>query len=173
MDIASLLKDMFEESVDPDKFLKEEMLFSLVHNEVFSVDNMSDREVRESILEDLLEVAAWESKNDAKLNFTVETLVRFISNEKQKLRVFNALCHPEITLLLTLPEEQLRIKSNWNIQQAAMDYCGVWHEGHEIPGVGIIDQKELSKKDKEDLVNKLSGVFLEISSNVPGNKTVH
>lgn len=115
-------------------FLDMQDIWSVSHNDVFSINNMSDRELRESVVEDVLAVTMWSKTFAEPMDFKIETLMRFLVTDNQKERVLTALNNDEIKgLFITDEQQQLRIRDHRDILQAAMDYCGNWYHGYVIP----------------------------------------
>lgn len=115
-------------------FLDMQDIWSVSHSDVFSINNMTDRELRESVVEDVLAVTMWVKTFAQPLDFKIETLMRFLKSDDQRERVFTALNDAEVKGLFEMNEnQQLRIRDNREILQAAMDYCGNWYGGFTIP----------------------------------------
>ena len=143
---------------DP-RFIDEEYLFYIVDNDVCSINNMDDRQLRESIVNDILTVTMWEIDNKKKVHYGMTKFLQFIRREKQK-RVMDMMKHPEIEFMIHLVRteggSEIRIKDDRNIRQAAMDYCGHWYEGYTIPeGMDIIS---LNFEKFEEEVEKYGSV---------------
>lgn len=115
-------------------FLDLQDIWSVSHSDVFSINNMSDRELRESVVEDVLAVTMWVKTFAQPLDFKIETLMRFLKSDDQRERVVTALNDAEVKGLFEVNEnQQLRIRDHRDILQAAMDYCGNWYHGYVIP----------------------------------------
>ncbi|PZR93496.1 MAG: hypothetical protein DI537_10270 [Stutzerimonas stutzeri] len=103
--------------------------WSLVDNEIFSVRNMDDEELRQTVVEDLVALADWE-RQGKEIDFTAASLSRFLRPDLHD-RVASALSDPFVqSLLERRTDGQLRIHKDH--LQDAMDFCGVWLEGFEI-----------------------------------------
>lgn len=117
-------------------FLNDEDCRQVVHNDICSIDNMTDRELREAIIDDILGATMWEKEFKENPYFTLSEFTRFIPRYKQQ-RVYNMLHHSEIKDLIVQTRNkgmiELRIRDQQEILQAAMDYCGVWYDGFKIP----------------------------------------
>lgn len=109
---------------------------TIAHTSYYSIDYMCDRELREAIVEELLNVTMMERKNNFQLDFGYNQLFKFVMRHHHK-RIKKALVHEEICELITRQEIngkiQLRIKNNTAILQACMEYCGVYYDGFTIP----------------------------------------
>lgn len=86
---------------DPIAFLNCEDAFQITHNCVFSIQNMSDRELREAIINDLLCVTMWEKECGKTLHFGFTKLYRFIPKSMHK-RVRRQMKHDEICGLIDI-----------------------------------------------------------------------
>jgi len=103
-----------------------EFAWQIVQGEVFSVKNMDDQELRESIVDDLLSVTFWEIQHSESVSFDTDALMRFITGS-MRARVLDQLTHPEIAGLIEFTDRGIRIKTDRAILQAAQDYAGVWY----------------------------------------------
>lgn len=143
--------------------------WQVVHGEFFSVDAMTDMELQEAIINDILQVTMLEKETGKKCNFTEKTLVRFLFSE-QKERVAKMLVEVMglINLIETTPDNfpnfsvemskrvierhsylQLRIKDNRVILQEAMNFAGCWYDGFNPPeGVQVLSLN-MEKVNKE------------------------
>lgn len=134
--------DFNEEFRDPYKLLNDGIIRQLVDNHLFSVKNMSPKELLESIVEDILMVTMWEIQSERKLHFGYTKLVQFLPRQLHPL-IYESLRNEEISGLIEITvtqfhSKELRIKNNPVILQAAMDYCGVWYSGFTMPEEGVI-----------------------------------
>lgn len=122
--------DFVEIFRDPKVFLAEEAAFQIVDNDVFSIWNMSEHELLEAIIEDILAVTMWEKQTEKAIHFTAVELVRFLRPARSWSKVLNTLPDPRIrNMISNVPGELIRIKDNPEILQMAMDFCGVWYTG--------------------------------------------
>lgn len=133
--------------------LNEMYCWQVVHGEYFSVDAMTDQELQEAIINDILQVTMLEKETGKKCNFTEKTLVRFLCSE-QKERVVKMLAEVMglVELVETTPDNfpnfsvemskrvikrhgypQLRIRDNRVILQEAMNFAGYWFDGFSPP----------------------------------------
>jgi hypothetical protein len=95
----------------------------------YSIENMTDDEICEAIVEDLLIVTDWERRGKV-LSFNADDLKRFLP-QRMHARVDRALEDPFVaSLLVSLSDGQIRIHPNH--RQDACDFAGVWFEG-DVP----------------------------------------
>ena len=142
--------DFCEEYREPYKLLNNGIIRQLVDNHLFSIKNMSPKELLESIVEDILMVTMWEIQTGIKLHFGYTKLVEFLPRSLHPL-VYENLRNPEISGLIEITDskfrsKELRIKNDRAILQAAMDYAGVWYSGFEQPTEGVISLSLLREK---------------------------
>jgi len=165
--------DFSEEFRNFKVMLDNEYAWQVVNSDVFSVDNMTDEELRQSIVQDVLTVTMWEKQSEQTADFSLDTLCRFL-NDDQRQKVEQAFSHPEISGLFNMSDKkQLRIRTESVILQAAMDYVGVWFTGFEIPvGVTIIDTREIAERIGT-LEAALSLISMDLECTVKGNSTIN
>ena len=162
--------------VDPIAFLNCEDAFQITDNYVFSITNMTDRELREAIIHDILSITMWEKENNRKLHFGFTRLNRFLPRHLHK-RVSLQMKHDEICNLIQIQRNdsgsEIRIKDNHAILQAAMDYSGVWYHGFNIPNdtnIFSVDHEQVEKLGGIDAITKLiSSDILALDMNNKAN----
>lgn len=168
--------DFMPEFIDFDKFLKEDAAWQLVSNEVFSVDHMSDKELREAIVEDVLTATMWEKQTGKRIDFTMNTLCRFLSHE-QRVRIKEAMIHPEIYSLFDPNfNDNIRIFDTQVILQAAMDYVGVWFTGYVMPeGALCVDRQALQEAmdTHGGIDNFIDAIVMDLTSSHIATKTLN
>lgn len=168
--------DFIPEFIDFSKMLTEPLAWQVAHGEVFSVDNMSDDELRQSIVDDVLAVTIWEKQMDQKVDFTVDTLCRFLSVE-QKTRVQEVMKHPFIWGLFNPDlKDNIRILDDKAVLQAAMNYCGVWFTGYDTPdGIIRIDRHALQEAmdNNGGIDNLVNGLVMDLTATHSGTTTVN
>jgi len=120
------------------EILDDPLMFQVVHNSLFSVNNMSDLELRESIIHDILLITMLEKKEKIVIDFDQQKLFRWVK-PCQHLRIKQQMNHKEITDLVYQTNKQFRIKKDRKSLQTAMNYCGHWYENFTIP----TNEKEL------------------------------
>ena len=142
--------------------------WQVAHNDIFSIDYMTDEELQHAVLSDIL-TAQFSSIQD----FKWYDLFRFIqSNSKSAAalmvhthridRVLNAIVSDAVMNLVELRDHQIRIKNQPVFLQAAMDAAGFWPEGFDPPpGVNVI---RLIDFDKELLVQIGTDTMADICS---------
>jgi hypothetical protein len=92
-------------------------------DELYSVDNMSDEELQQAAVEDLLMVVSLRAEGK-EAGGDVEHLSRFLSGER-KTRAIAALQSPMVASL-TVVDEAGRVDIHPEHMQDAMDFSGVW-----------------------------------------------
>ena len=119
-------KDFCESTPDFDAMLAEEDVQQITDGEFFSVKNMSDAELGESIVNDVLMVTFFEKEGNL-VDFTSEKLIRYLKGH-WRAKVLNKIQSQEIAWYFNNTNGQLRIRDERNILQAAMDevWCGLW-----------------------------------------------
>lgn len=166
MDMSTF--DFYPTFVDFNVMLAEEAAWQVVNNDVFNIDNMSDKELRQAIVEDVLCVTIWEKQTGKKADFTFDTLTRYLT-EKQKSKVKASLFHDEIFPFFNHFPDNLRVSDNKRTLQAAMDYCGVWFNGYDMPN-GII---RMDRESVHEAVEKHGGLDNLIDSMVMSLVSTH
>lgn len=132
---------------------------------MFSPKNMTDLEVLESIVSDILAVTMWEIQTGEKLEFNKAELLRFVSAD-QHPRIVEMLEHDKylLSLLDAGTGEQLRIDKRFGNLQGAMDFCGVWYSSYVVgEGAILVNDRDLL----EDLILdpiKVQGLFMELDA---------
>lgn len=136
-----------------DEMTGDEHGWSLVDNDLTSIDNMSDKEVRESILEDLLTVTMYEFREKVEVQFSEEDLLKWLPKKKRN-RVIEAMNHPEIKDLLDKSDDRIRVKKYRDTLRAAMEYCGIYYvelfSAEEIPKDIIFGNQFVLKEAAEE-----------------------
>ena len=127
---------------NPEIFLGMQIIREVQQSDVFSIDNMSEEELREAVIQDILMITMWEKHFQKKLHFSKSSLMRFI-NDTGVSRVIKALQHTDVVdkIYIQVTEEHVGIKTIKNEEirikddalQEAMDYCGCWYEGYIMP----------------------------------------
>lgn len=140
-----------------------------------SVTDYTDEEVRHSIVQDVLAVTFWEKQVGGKLNFDWSELVRFIG-AASLVRVEEAYKHPDVQVHLQVTDGQIRLKEGRVLEQAAMDYCGVWYDGFDMPDdVFRVNRDALSDAvGRHSSIEKLAdALMMDMQSTVIPDKNVH
>ncbi|WP_396190409.1 hypothetical protein [Flavobacterium sp.] len=99
--------------------------------------NMTVDDLRKAIFADLLYFGMWEKERNKKLFITFDELTKFV-NKADIERIRQQLDNEEIKYLINVTEGIYNLKDERQIYQAAMDFCGCWFEGFEIPS-GLSD----------------------------------
>lgn len=123
-------KDFCESITDFNAMLADEDVWQITDGEFFSVKNMSDVELGESIVNDVL-IATFYEKEGNVVNFTPEILVRFLRGPVRQ-KVLEKLQSNDLARYFDTTNGQLRIKNDRNILQAAQDYAGVIYGDFEF-----------------------------------------
>jgi hypothetical protein len=135
------MSNFLKSQADGQKLLDDKMLRQVAHGHLFSIEHMSDEELRQSIVEDILMVTMWEKEFSQKLHFGWTQFTRFVERRHHK-RINEQIRHDEICDLIVEAKSpyktELRIRDDRNILQAAMDYCGCWYEGYSMPAEGVL-----------------------------------
>lgn len=134
-------------------------------SEHLSVYNMTDKEIKQSIIDDILVVLFLHKYRSIRIN----ELCRFIQHDS--FLVNYVIFHVEELIqegflelidsdTITIPAEKY---------QAAMDFCGCWYDGYQIPdGINVYKLSDYGKKVIErngvDLLNNF--LCLEMDANL-------
>lgn len=167
------------------EIMNDELMFEVVHNDVFSINNMNDKEVCESIIHDILMVTMLEKEDNVKIDFGQHHLFRWIKPHQHQ-RVFREMLNPEIQGLIESKNGQLRIKNIKEVLQAAMDYCGHWWNGFTPPageeGILCLNHEAFEETVEEaggfdefiqTVYDKIAPDLMDIEATVPGNRTLN
>lgn len=114
-------------------------LWEVTHTPVFSIKNMNDHELRQSILQDLLILHEYYLAEGATLKWW--ELFRFLpaSWESQRYWILDQLVHPDIYCFIELlSDDTIRIRQDRVLMQAAMDYANFWLQGFDMPPDAIV-----------------------------------
>lgn len=136
-----------------DDMLRNDYAWELVDNNVFTVKNMNEKELKESIIQDLLSVTMWEIKTKEDVHFSLSTLCRKVPREYVN-KIKQLIKAADICDMIHIRDKRIRIYNSQKNLQAAMNYCGVWFEGYAPPkGTKVIDTGKV-----RDAVNELGSV---------------
>ena len=98
----------------------------LVDTDVISIRNMDDDELKQAVVEELVDIEYWR-RQGKELSYRVEDLVRFLTVELHP-RVMAAFADPHVQSFVQRREDgEVRIDPAH--LQDAMDFCGAWLEG--------------------------------------------
>lgn len=161
---------------DPEFFLGDEESWEVKMGESFSIVNMSDAELMEAIVQDVLCVTAWEQEMNRKLDFGIEQLLRFVPSQIWREKVVLLLKQGEIKGLFDQNGTQVRIKSDRAVMQTAMDYCGLWMYGYDIPDSALKFNAEGFTEAVEKhggLNNLVAAMGMDLHASSSGNNTKH
>lgn len=162
-----------------DEMMTDQYGWSLVDNEVFSINNMSDREIRESIIEDLLVVTVYEIREKTEVKYNQWSLVRWLPFYRRN-SILRMLDHCEIANFIERSEGKIRIRNDCNILRAAMEYCGVyyeeWFDKEDLPK----DLIGLNSQAAEELIgahgsfdNTVKSLAMDLEANCSTEKTLN
>ena len=157
-------------------YAQDEDLREVKSGEIFSIQNMSDRELREAIIQDILSPTMWEIEKNETVDFDMVEFLRFVPNTGDRQRVMHMMWHEEISGLIEGKDGQPRIKKDRASMQAAMDYCGVWGRGFDMPEGVLVTDHEVTDDTiltYGSIENFVAALALDSAGNVPGNTTVH
>lgn len=163
---------------DFNELLQEEFNWSLVHTVYSSVDNMSDEEVRQSILEDLLFVTIHEKENNVKVDFKRQQLLRYLRGPRY-FRVLKQLQNMEIAGLIEETETSIRIRDDQEILNAAQEYSGVFYKKFytkEIPADVLFLNEEVVQESIEkhgSFDNMVKSMAMELEASCETVKTLN
>jgi len=101
-------------------------VFDLEDTQSWSVRNMTDKGIRQSIIMDLVHMV------ELGIDYvTADELVRLIADEEQRNRVLNQLDHKDVQSKLIKVGQKFKVRMTRENMQKCMDYSGSWHEGFE------------------------------------------
>lgn len=100
--------------------------FDLEDGRTWSVRNMTDEDVRRSIVGDLLIMITLGIEY-----ITSDDLIRLINDEEQRARILGQLKHKEVQEKLIKTGDRFKLRMTRRNMQDCMDYAGIWHEGFE------------------------------------------
>lgn len=171
-------EDFHESFKDPNVFFGMEEIWEVVDNTVFSIRNMDEHELRQAIVQDILSVNMWEKHYGQTVHFGLSKLMRFIPRQQFK-RVWAALKHEEIYPLLEIKrtdtDSEIRIRDERAILQSAMDYCGVWYSGYEMPKNGVLvlnpDSFERIEAAYGNLENLAASIAMDVRAELANSPT--
>lgn len=99
----------------------------------FSIMNLSDLAVRQSIIQDIQLATLWEIEKGETVDFDVQEFLRLVPETDQRQRVLHLMWHDDIKDLIVgkvsgnaACDGQLRIKTDPVSMKLADDYCSVW-----------------------------------------------
>jgi hypothetical protein len=170
--------DFFPTFIDPKKFLDNLETRQLgdvwADGElIFSPKHMTDEELAQSFIDDVLGVTIWEIQTGNTLSFDKAELLRYVS-EDQHDRIWQMINHDNVVGLIEFNGAQIRIRNNKNILQAAMDYCGAYYNGFMLEdGVIMISANVKDSIQTEEELNAFATALAMELSGHPSNKTVN
>jgi len=124
--------DFHPDHIDANQFLTCIDSRSVRHENIggevlWSIDAMTDDDLKEAIVEDVLGITMWEIQTGNKLVFNFEEMTRFLLWNEQHERVAAILKTEQVQRFVEQIEGEYRIRNSQEVRQAAMDYCGVWY----------------------------------------------
>lgn len=171
------MKDFNPHDADPIAFAADRFARELCDTDgmISFVADYSEQEIRQSVIQDILTFTMWEIQFEKTIDFTPQQLMAYCSNETC-VRVISALNHPDVLALIEYRDQQIRIKDNREIRQAAMDYCGVFFDGYSMPeGVIIVNREAMHEAIDAHggLDNLVTAMAMDITATHPGNDKIH
>ena len=166
--------DFFPDFRDFNRYLSEDLAWQVVNGEFFNIDNMTDLELRQSIVDDVLSITMWEKQTEQQVVFDVNTLCRLLTHE-QRVRVKEAIQHPDIAKFFSADKE-IRILETQEILQSAMAYCGVWFTGYDCPNDIISLNREALEEAIETnggIDNLVMGMAMDLNATHESSKTLN
>ena len=133
----------------------------------------SDEEMRQAIVQDVLQATFYELYCSKKILFTDGTLCRAIPHDQIE-RVLKMLEHPEICGLVTRDKyNNLRIRTERACLQAAMDYCGVYYNGYDMPA-GVIRTDPVALQEMAaahgGIDQVIESIMMELEADIKSDK---
>lgn len=126
---------------DWNRFINDPLIRELADTEFCSLSGYTDEEIRQSVVQDILTITFWEKTFGEKKLFNLLELLKFVHRDNL-YRVLDALHHPEVSGLVERTKDGLRIRNNRSIEQHAMDYCGVYMSGYDMPEGTIVTNRQ-------------------------------
>lgn len=137
--------------------------WNVIHHHGISVDNMTEQELNEAIIEDVL------ISTIRNYNLTWIDLFRFLlSNNSRINRVLNAIVNDTVYSLINIDDNDI-IRIRPECLQFAMDICGTWFEGYDIPeGVNIVSLTDYGRNLIETIgiENVILSTSMDLISNI-------
>lgn len=167
--------DFYPDFIDFNIFLAEELAWQVVNGDVFNINNMTDEELRCSIIDDVLAVTIWEKQTGEKVKYDISTLTRYLTDE-QCVRVMEAMKHESIVGLFDLTADHVRIVDSKEVLQAAMAYAEVWYTGYDMPDGLYTVNREVLKNAVEingGIDNLAQGLLMDMSATHEPTKTLN
>lgn len=157
---------------NPQLMLDEQDAWQVVDGEVFSITNMTDDELSEAIIDDVLCVTMFEMQTGQKLHFDCSTLQRFLKTDELRQRV-NSVLMNNPQMMYFIDGHTFRIRNSVHVLQEAMDFCGTFYTGYEMPeGVISVNRQELDSMMSlfDQLENIATSLSMElVSPHRPGH----
>lgn len=103
----------------------------------WAVSETTDQLVRKAIVADVLLITMFELQNATKFTWSVEALLEYVPKGFHP-KVLEQLEHDEISELFELDwmskaHIEIRVRAEYQLLQAAMEFCGVFYEGFTKP----------------------------------------
>ncbi len=100
--------------------------FDLEDTNSWSVRNMTDEAIRQSIVGDLLNLTSLGIEY-----ISSDDLIRLISDQQLRSRVLSQLQHKDVQEKLIRVGHRFKLRVTLQNLQECMDYAGIWHTGFE------------------------------------------
>ena len=142
--------------------------------EIFTISAMSDEEVRQSVIQDILAATMIQKEQGVSLEYDFANMIRFV-NAGNHERVVTALNDEEVQSFIIQENGQYRIADDPTVLQAAMDFCGVYYEGFDWPDGVITVNREGFQEKVIGLLDHMVGEMPDAGHriNAPYTHTVH
>lgn len=141
--------------------------------EIFSIGAMSDEEVHQSVIQDILAATMIQKEQGVSLEYDFANMIRFVDARNHE-RVIAALHDEEVQSLIIQENGQYRIADEPTVLQAAMDFCGIYYEGFDWPDHVIIVNREGFQEKMIGLLDHMTAEMPDamIRINAPYTHTV-
>lgn len=114
---------------NPEKFLNDQDIWTVVDNDLWSVSAMTDAEVEAALIQDILMVTMVEIDSGKKIDFDHKSLFRNLEHNQVQLQRVKKIYEDSLFVEKHVSKDSVRIYSDKITLQKAMDFCGVWYGG--------------------------------------------
>lgn len=141
---------------------------------LYSVSFMSDQELREAIVDDVLIYTMAPASEKSDTVFTINSFLKFVSVEHRE-RVIEQMNHPEVQKFIVCENDIIKFRSDdHDFLQQAMDFAGCWYHGFTPPKGTELLAVNLDKiVELGGLDNAVKAMSMELTATVTGGDTVH
>lgn len=149
-------------------YFDDELCFFLVNTDVISVYNMTDQQIKQSIVDDILNVMFTLERKSIKRS----EIYRFIDKDDFLVQYVDMLLDELIdTDLIKIVDLEI-VTIEKHKYQTAMDFCGTWYEGYTVPdGVEVFGLSDKSKEliELNGFDNFVNSVLDEFAAKMNGS----